>query len=51
MFFVVGGLGYGMISTWVKFLQIKSTSIGDNFGGSRLNDDTTKVVVLCFGQS
>ena len=29
-----------MLSTWVTFLQIEAASVGDNFGGSRPNDDT-----------
>ncbi len=29
-----------MLSTWVTFLQIETASVGDDFGGSRLNDDT-----------
>ena len=29
-----------MVSTWVPFLQIETASVGDDFGGSRSNDDT-----------
>jgi hypothetical protein len=29
-----------MLSTWVTFLQIKTASVGDDFGGSRSNYDT-----------
>jgi hypothetical protein len=29
-----------MLSTWVTFLQIEAASVGDDFGGSRSNDDT-----------
>eukprot|EP00978_Attheya_sp_CCMP212_P002328 scaffold4822_cov67-Attheya_sp.AAC.2 len=28
---------YGMFSTWVPLVQIKTASIGDDSGGSRLN--------------
>jgi hypothetical protein len=29
-----------MLSMWLPFLQIKTASIGDDFGVSRLNNDT-----------
>jgi hypothetical protein len=29
-----------MPSTWALFLQIETASVGNNFGGSRLNHDT-----------
>ena len=29
-----------MFATWVPFLQIETASVGDDFGGSRSNDDT-----------
>jgi hypothetical protein len=29
-----------MLSMWVPFLQIETASVGDDFGGSRWNDDT-----------
>ena len=39
-----------MLSTWVTFLQIEAASVGDNFGGSRSNDDT-KGGTYMFGQA
>jgi hypothetical protein len=29
-----------MLSKWLPFLQIETASVGDNFGGSRWNNDT-----------
>jgi hypothetical protein len=39
----VNSVGYGMLSTWVPFLQIETASVRDDFGGSRLNDNTKGV--------
>jgi hypothetical protein len=36
----VDGIGYGMLSTLVSFWQIETASVGEDFGGSRLNHDT-----------
>jgi hypothetical protein len=33
---------------WVPFLQIETASVGDDFGGSRLNDDTKGGSYMCW---